>query len=84
MVVEGAKRANEENICDIEAKKEKVETEIKSEKAEDTLNGENDAEQLQLDGLTHITVSCADLLSRNIVREPVASFEIYKDSVSDF
>ena len=47
-------------------------------------HAENDAEQLQLDGLTHITVSCADMLSRNIVKEPVASFEIYNDTVSDF
>ena len=38
MVVEGGKRANEENICEIEAKKEKVENVPKSEECPEKIN----------------------------------------------
>jgi len=47
MVVEGCKRANEENICDIETKKEKLEVLPKSEETEDKIKVESDAEQVK-------------------------------------
>lgn len=49
MVVEGSKRANEENICEIEAKKEKVEVVPKSEETEDKIKVENEAASVKLE-----------------------------------
>jgi hypothetical protein len=47
VVVEGSKRANEENICDVEAKKEKVEVVQKSEETEDKIKVEGESDQVK-------------------------------------